>query len=137
MQLLELGIPVVIALNIYDEAEKKGYGIDTKVMTDVLGASVVPTVATKNDGLDTLMRTAVETAEKRAAHGLKDLNYGEDIESAAFTIRKYLAENHAPLKDRYPLRWLALKLMEGDASVMEEAGISGHLCDTHTRKSER
>ncbi len=140
VQLLELGIPVVIALNIYDEAEKMGYKIDTKVMQSVLGVSVVPTVATKNNGLDSLISTAVEAAEKKDTYCPKDLNYGEDIESAAFMIRKYLAGNHQSFNDRYPLRWLAYKLMEGDVSVMQEAGIAdkqfldeatGHLRGAH------
>lgn len=47
IQLLELGIPVVIALNIYDEAQKKGYKIDIKAMEKLLGVRVIPTIATK------------------------------------------------------------------------------------------
>ena len=47
VQLLELGIPVIVALNIYDEAEKKGYRIDIRAMEQALGVSVVPTVATR------------------------------------------------------------------------------------------
>ncbi|MGC8872325.1 MAG: FeoB small GTPase domain-containing protein, partial [Caldimicrobium sp.] len=50
IQLLELGIPVVVALNIYDEAKKKGYEINTNAMEQLLGIKVVPTVATRKEG---------------------------------------------------------------------------------------
>lgn len=121
VQLLELGIPVVIALNIYDEAEKKGYRIDTEIMSNILGAAVVPTVATKNKGMDDLMRTAVGVAENPAGHFPKELHYGEDIESAAFIVKQYLAKNHPSIRDRYPQRWLSYKLIEGDASAIQAA----------------
>ncbi|HET7318828.1 MAG TPA: FeoB small GTPase domain-containing protein, partial [Nitrospirota bacterium] len=55
VQLLELEIPVVVALNIFDEAEKKGYRIDVPAMEQALGVRIVPTVATKGTGLDALL----------------------------------------------------------------------------------
>ncbi len=124
VQLMELGLPVVMALNIYDEAEKKGYRIDSEMMSDVLGISVVATTATKSKGLGTLMNAAIEAAEKPRVRRPKELNYGQDIESAAFIIRKYLADNHSAILEQYPARWLAFKLMEADGSVMDEVNIT-------------
>ena len=76
VQLLELGIPVVMALNIYDEAISKGYKIDIKTMKDILGIEVIPTVATKKTGLNDLLRavtsktsgTSSEEAQLRQRH---------------------------------------------------------------------
>src|SRR5512143_3523963 len=67
VQLLELEIPVVMALNIYDEAEEKGYAINVKAMTEALGVKVVPTVATKKNGLRDLLSAVVRFAENPSA----------------------------------------------------------------------
>ncbi|MCL5105192.1 MAG: ferrous iron transport protein B [Armatimonadetes bacterium] len=123
VQILELGIPVVIALNIYDEAEKKGYKVDAEKMSSILGAPVVTTVATKNKGLDDVVRAALETADGLGRHEPKELHYGEDIESAACAVRKHLRENYPSMVEEYPSRWLSYKLMECDAQVMDEVRI--------------
>jgi len=123
VQLLELGIPVVVALNIYDEAEKKGYKVDTKAMEKMLGVTAVPTVATKKIGLKELMTAAIAVAEKPSLHRPKQLNYGEDIESAARVIEDHLRQDHSSFAVEYPQRWLAFKLMEGDQHILEETGL--------------
>jgi ferrous iron transport protein B len=128
VQLLELGIPVVMALNIHDEAEKKGVRIDTASMERLLGMRIVPTVATKKSGLDELIAAVVEQADKRTdrqtddrvRHPQKGLFYGEDIESAAALLSARVAEGYPKLAETVPLRWLAFKLMEGDAHVAGE-----------------
>jgi ferrous iron transport protein B len=63
MQLLELGIPVVAALNIYDEAENKGYKIKTKAIEEMLDAKVIPTVATRKRGVDELLAAVLEAGK--------------------------------------------------------------------------
>ncbi|MFO0751819.1 MAG: ferrous iron transport protein B [Thermodesulfovibrionales bacterium] len=122
-QLMELGIPLVMALNMYDEAEQKGYRIDIRAMEEMLGISVVPTVATKKTGLDELIRTAVVVAGDSSLHKPKHLNYGDDIESAAKGIEEKLVREYPDLVQEYPVRWLALKLMEGDGHVQEKVGL--------------
>ena len=139
VQVMELGIPIVIALNIYDEAEKKGHTINTKVMENMLGVKVIPTVATKKTGLDDLLKSVLEVAENPSAHRPKHLNYGDDIESAAEMLETQIEQ--MPLAEKYPPRWLAFKLMEGDGHVFEEinpddSGLSvskavGHLKTAH------
>ncbi len=124
VQLLELGIPVVMALNIIDEAEDKGYRIDFAGMEKMLGITVVPTSALKRRGLDELLQKAMETAENAAARVPAQLNYGPDIETAVAAIAEALTGNYPHLAGRYPQRWLALKLMEGDAEVLKETNVS-------------
>src|SRR6185369_15152632 len=69
VQLLELGIPVVMALNIHDEAEAKGYRIDVRALGERLGIRVVPTSATKRTGLRELLEAVLATADEGAPAG--------------------------------------------------------------------
>ena len=125
IQLLELGIPVVIALNIYDEAEKKGYSIDINAMEKMLGVRIIPTIATKKSGLDDLLKAVTGIADNPSLHNPKNLHYEDDIESAAATVEIHIKKSYPQLADKYPLRWLSLKLMEGDSHVRKEINLSG------------
>jgi ferrous iron transport protein B len=123
VQLLELGLPVVMALNIYDEAEAKGYRIDVAGMEARLGVPVVPTSATRRHGLEALLDRVLATADACGDGGPPRLAYGPDLERAVSEVERTLAERHAALLSAYPSRWLALKLVEGDARVAEEVGV--------------
>jgi len=126
VQLLELEVPLVMALNIYDEAEKKGHTIDTRAMEETLGITIVPTIATRKSGLDALLTAAIKEVDGRSHCQPKKLNYGEDIETAAGNIQKQIRKSHPSLIEKYPLRWLAFKLMEEDEHVRNEVTISGN-----------
>lgn len=123
VQLLELGIPTVMALNIFDEAEAKGFQIDVKGIAERLGIRVIPTAAVKQRGLKELLRATLETADGREEYQPRRLSYGEDIDTAVARIGESLRENHPELATRYPLRWLACKLLEGDAEVAREVNL--------------
>ncbi|MDI7261019.1 MAG: ferrous iron transport protein B [Thermodesulfobacteriota bacterium] len=140
VQLMELGIPMVMALNIYDEAESKGYEIDTKTMEKVLGIKVIPTISTKRKGLDELLKTIIEVFNESPQYIPKQLNYGEDIETAAETLQFQIHSAYPVLAERYPLRWLAFKLMEGDEyihKVTKPRGIDLRISDamSHLKKA--
>jgi ferrous iron transport protein B len=123
VQLLELGIPVVMALNIHDEALAKGYRIDVKGISERLGIPVVPTSATRKTGLDALLDAVLVTADRACGGAPAQLSYGPDLDAATATVATALQQRHPELAARYPLRWLALKLVEGDARVAEETGL--------------
>ncbi len=123
VQLLELGIPVVMALNIFDEAEAKGYRIDIPAIEKMLGIGVVPTAATKKTGLDELLGTVLKTAEKGKEATPARLNYGIDIEQAVAKATSSLEQARPELGSRFPLRWLAFKLMEGDSHVQKAVNL--------------
>jgi ferrous iron transport protein B len=125
VQLLELGIPLVMALNVFDEAEAKGYSIDTKGIEKMLGIKVIPTSATKKSGLDDLLKSTLETADDLAGHMPQQLHYGQDIEAAAEFMTGALRKNNPSLLEKYPQRWLLLKLMEGDSHVGKDIDV-GH-----------
>lgn len=120
VQLLELGIPVVMALNIYDEAQTKGYRIDVRGIEERLGIRVIATSATKAEGLAELLEAAVAAADGGAATRPALLSYGTDIDRAALAVADALERLAPRAAERYPRRWLVLKLMEGDARVLEE-----------------
>jgi ferrous iron transport protein B len=130
VQLLELGIPVVMALNIHDEALSKGYKIDIKTMKDILGIEVIPTVATKKTGLNDLLKAVTNNTPSRHP---KKLNYGSDIESAASAVEGQIKNSYPRLLEKFPLRWLAFKLMEGDSHVMEEINIDVSFIEEATK----
>ncbi|MBI5101080.1 MAG: ferrous iron transport protein B [Nitrospirae bacterium] len=139
VQMMELGIPIVMALNIYDEARKKGYRIDSGAIEKLLGVRVVSTVATRTTGLNELIKAAIDRAEKPSSKMPTLLNYGIDIETAARKIEDHLRKDHSLIAALYPPRWLAFKLMEGDQHVREKTGLdeSGLLGETlrHLREA--
>lgn len=120
LQLLELDIPLVMALNMHDEAAQKGFLIDEEKMASILGSAVIPTVATKGEGVGSLMETAVAFADTVEEHRPGVISYGEDIENAAAEIADQLKHHPDVLVERLPLRWLSLKMIEGDARAIED-----------------
>ncbi|MBS7634116.1 ferrous iron transport protein B [Candidatus Bathyarchaeota archaeon] len=115
LQLMELETPLIIALNQIDMAEKKGIKIDLKRLGEKLGVSVVPTIAIKGKGIYELLEKAVEVIEKGAAKP-SAISYGEEIEER---IRR-LTEALGKIRLKYPARWTAIKLLEGDEQVKKE-----------------
>lgn len=124
VQLMELGIPLIMALNIYDEAEKKGYSFNIRAMEERLGVKVIPTVATKKRGIEDLMKVTIEVAEHPHLHRPRRLNYGPDIESATSTIEERVKALFPDLGQKYPMRWVAIKILEGDDRVSKEFDLS-------------
>ena len=112
-QLLETGIPVVIALNMADLVEKRGLRIDTKRLSMVLGCPVVETSALKKTGLEALIDTAVKVAAEKEAR-LPGEIFGSDIESAIAKAKELLPSSIG--SDRR--RWYAIKVLENDERVM-------------------
>jgi len=139
IQLLELGIPMVMALNIHDEAEAKGYKINTIQMEETLGITVIPTSATRKTGLEQLLSAVVALADNLESHRPRILNYGEDVETVLNSLNEYLTGKHPALLELYPPRWLLLKMLEGDGPVLTAANITpaslpDHLFD-HLRRA--
>ncbi len=124
IQLMELNIPIVMALNIFDELEQKGYEIDIKTMEDMSGIKIVPTIATKNVGLDNLLKAIIEIEKKSSKQKPRQLAYDEDIEDAAKCVEQQIKEHYPALLERYPLRWLVFKIIEGDAEVFKKINLN-------------
>jgi ferrous iron transport protein B len=97
LQFLDLGFPIVIALNLVDQAERFGIYSDAKLLSRLLGVPVVPTVATRGKGLDHLMKTAIETA--KTVDKPRPLRYGRDIEHLVGQLETAIMELFARTKN--------------------------------------
>ena len=112
-QLIETGVPVVIALNMADLIEKRGLKIDTKRLSMVLGCPIIETSALKGTGLKELIAEAVKVA-KQSEHQLPGAIFCEKLEKAIDTVVPALSETIAANKKR----WYAVKVLENDEKVM-------------------
>ena len=111
--LLELGKPVVFALNMMDDAERLGMKIDLGMLAALLGGPVIPTVGNRGEGLEPLKETlhAVLSGASPASSPAF-VNYGEDIEGELQKLNREIARDEL-LAQAFPPRWLALQLLEG------------------------
>lgn len=117
VQLLELGAPLVLALNMMDEARRKGLLLDTGLLARLLGVPVVETVARRGEGKDELVRQALAFAETRRGNWKPlEISYGPDVDQALLRMQARIEADRF-LTDRFPPRWLALKYLEGDDDV--------------------
>ena len=113
-QLLELEKPMVIALNMSDVAEDMGIKYDLKKMAEMTGATIVSTVGRTNIGTKELLEATVSVAASQKAPGVT-INYGDLLEGK---ISELVEELKQAGTVTYPLRWVAVKLLEKDADVI-------------------
>ncbi|RLG18738.1 ferrous iron transport protein B [Candidatus Micrarchaeota archaeon] len=113
LQLLELGSPVVIALNMVDIARKRGIEIDADKLSKKLGVPVVPITATTGKGVFKLMEEALKTSKKKQKP--YQHQYKKPMEAKIRAISKQVEK----LGLAYPSRWLAIKLLEEDEYIVE------------------
>ena len=113
-QLLELEKPMVIALNMADVAEEMGIKYDLKKMAEMTGATIVSTVGRTNIGTKDLLEATISVAASQKAPGVT-INYGDLLEGK---ISELVEELKQAGTVTYPLRWVAVKLLEKDADVI-------------------
>lgn len=115
IQLLETGTPVLIALNMMDELEKKGWQLDASKMAEMLSIDVVPITARKQLGMNELLEKTPNLASP--AHW--QLDYGTIIEKAIALLIEELPKGHGMNE-----RWLAIQLLEGNSGIQQELEFS-------------
>lgn len=127
-QLMELGVPVIIALNMMDVAKSRGIEINIELLSELLGLPVVPIVGLRNRGTEDLksVMTAVINGEVqfRGIH----VHYGQEVEEEIKKLESIIEDERPALGEylgKYSTRWLAVKLLEEDEAIMED--LSGHL----------
>ena len=122
MQLLEMNVPMVIALNMMDELTGNGGSIDVNKMEEMLGAPVVPISAAKNQGIDELISHAIHVGKYQEKPLLQDYcskdDHGGAIHRAIHAIESII-EDHAQNAD-LPLRFSATKVIEGDKLIIDK-----------------
>ncbi len=115
LQLLEMGAPLVITLNMVDVAERRGIQIDTAQLSAQLGGvPVVTTIGTQTTGIDNLRKSLQEAQKATTPFTLR---FSPAIEKALSTLISQLA--HELALARYPQRWVAIKLLEGDNDIRQ------------------
>ena len=122
MQLLEMNIPMVVALNMMDELRGNGGSVDVNAMESMLGVPVVPISAAKNDGVDELVRHAVHIAYYQEKPLRQDFCSSDDNGGAVHRCLHavfHLIEDHA-VKVGLPVRFAASKVIEGDELILEQ-----------------
>ena len=122
MQLLEMNVPMVVALNMMDELTGNGGTVDVNAMESMLGVPVVPISAAKNQGVDELVRHAVHIAKYQEKPLRQDFCGAEDHGGAvhrALHAVIHLIEDHA-VRAGLPVRFAASKLIEGDSRIAEQ-----------------
>ena len=126
MQLMELGVPMVLALNMMDEMRGNGGAILINEMEHELGIPVVPISAVKNEGVDELVRHALHVAKYQESPGRRDFcdenDYGGAVHRCLHGIM-HLIEDHAKASD-IPVRFAATKLVEGDERILNRLNLS-------------
>ena len=142
MQLLEMNIPMVAALNIMDEVTANGGAVDINGLEELLGIPVVPISAAKNEGLDELVRHALHIARYREKPSRQDLcspnQRGGAVHRCLHAVI-HLIESKAKAKE-LPVRFAASKLVEGDELIAERLGLNDgekELIETVVREMEK
>ena len=125
MQLMELDIPMVLALNMMDEVRENGGSVLVNQMEERLGIPVIPISAAKNEGIEELVAHAVHVAKYQEKPGRKDFceadDHGGAVHRALHAIM-HLIEDHAARAD-IPVRFAASKLAEGDTLILEQLAL--------------
>jgi ferrous iron transport protein B len=125
VQLMEIGAPLVLGLNMMDEVRRSGVTIDVDKLSQLLGVPVVPCVARLRQGRKELMQAVAATAERTQGKWTPfRLSYGPDLDPILERMTKVI-ENAGLLIGRYDPRWLAVKYLENDEQVMAEGAKAG------------
>jgi ferrous iron transport protein B len=131
VQLLEMGVPVVLALNMMDIAHKRGISIDMEMLQQKLGCPVLSIVAVNGKGIPELKQVLQDVLDHKRESGFK-LTMDSEVENAIVEIRQVLpAESEA-----YNSYWIALKLLEGDESICRHQPVPAEIQQvvTHWRQ---
>ena len=124
-QLIETGVPVVIALNMADLLAKRGIKIDVKRLSMLLDCPIIETSALKGEGLDKLIDEAVKVAKKSEINLPKDI-FSAELEGAVAEVKSVLPSSVSEEKKR----WYAVKFLENDSKVVESMKLSGAAAQT-------
>lgn len=123
VQLLEMGINVVMALNMFDESDAKKIKIDIEKFSKILQIPVIPTVATKGTGINELIEKCLQAVERKNKCPLK-ISYPRDLQRHVDEIESMIGRTGGLGKD-FNTRWLAIKLMEEDKEIVHMLSLRG------------
>lgn len=128
LQLLELGIPMVVALNMMDEVRGNGGTVNIKLFSELLGVPAIPISAAKNEGISELIKIAVATAKGKVKPKVQDFCAPGPVHRCIHAV-SHLIEDHAQSIGISP-RFAATKLIEGDMSFAEKLELDQNELET-------
>ncbi len=117
-QLIDMNVPMIMALNMYDELDKNGDKLDVQALSRMFGFPIIPTVSTKGTGIEEIFNHIIEIYEKQ--EGISKhihINYGPDIEKGISALKVMMEA-----EPDYPSRYMAIKLLENDKVTIDEVG---------------
>ena len=121
-QLIDMNVPMVMALNMYDELEKNGDRLDLDTLSELFGFPIIPTVSSKGTGIQEVMAKIVDLYENLEQHTKHvHINYGADLEKSIGLIKEELMRI-PDLASSYSTRYLAIELLAGDKMIGEKVG---------------
>ena len=118
VQLLEMGAPLIVALNMMDEADSRGYRIDVERLSQLIRAPVVSMEANRNRGTQGLLDEIAKVTDKEIRIPELIVNYGREVEEEITKLESRIS-SAGDLARRYPPRWLAVKLLEKDQQIVD------------------
>jgi ferrous iron transport protein B len=117
LQLIMLGRPMILSLNQYDTLKHRGYEIDADKLADLLGVTVIPTVAVHNRGVHELLENVIDHYKTKSIRHPKQYEFGKEVEQRLkqlISLFEHYYPNHV-----YPSRFAAMKLLENDQPCIE------------------
>jgi len=117
VQLIELGLPLVLDFNMTDMARAQGFEMDLERLSQLLGAPIVSTVGSREEGIEALLDAIVEVGEGSRRYPAVEVKYGREIEEEVEKLALLVREEEPALSECYGARWVALKLLESDQEV--------------------
>jgi len=126
-QLIELGVKLILVLNMADVAQSRGHQIDAESLGKLLGVPVVFTVGTRNEGTEDLLDRVVDVVEDRDTVSRHiHISYGHELEKEIKNIQDVIWQDPS-IGERFSTRWLAVKLLENDTAVQERVESFGEI----------
>jgi len=116
VQLLELGVPMILVLNMFDIASRNGVAVDPEKLSKTLNVPVVTTVGHKQKGISELLQTIVTFSAQKSVKTPSFVDYGPDVEQAVASIETHL-NIPGPIGDHK--RWFAVKILENDQAIIQ------------------
>ena len=118
-QFLELGVPLVIALNMMDVAKDRGISVKAEKLSQLLRIPVVPIIARSGQGSQELMKATCEVASREKGWQPLNISYGDDLDATIMHLVDDI-KRHSFLVDTYPPRFTAIKYLENDEQIIEK-----------------
>ncbi|CCQ75007.1 ferrous iron transport protein B [Magnetospira sp. QH-2] len=133
-QLIEMGRPRLYALNMADEAHRKGITVDLEGLESILGGHAIETVATTGAGVTELLDHVIDVATNHLYDQPKAVPYDNHLEEALDRVQDLVRDLHPGALEAEQSRWLAIKLLEGDDEILRQEGEHGLLIEMVRRE---